>query len=76
MGRGITNWTGNLQDNAEGCKALEKAKKLDNKREKKGWCFIRINKMTELYVPCDENGKPTEDGLRRIERMKEYFGIK
>lgn len=76
MARGTTNWTNDLTDNSEARKTLEKAKKMDIKRDKDGWCFVRINGMTELHVPCDEDGNPTDDGLRRIERMKEYLGIK
>ena len=76
MAYGITNWTRDLSDNTEGHKALEKAKKNDKRKENEGWCFVRINKMTELHVPCDKYGKPTADGFRRIEQMKEYLGIK
>lgn len=49
---------------------LEKARNLEKKRKSEGWRWITINKMTKVFVPCDEEGNPTEVGNRMIDIQK------
>ena len=55
-------------------KALEKVKAKERKNVKKGYRWIRISPVTQIHVPCDENGNPTKEGLRRINILKEAKG--
>ena len=50
-------------------KALEKAKRLEAKRKKAGWRYVKVDARLQVFVPCDENGKPTKEGKERIERV-------
>ena len=58
-----------------GFKILEKCLKQEQKRKKKGYRFIKIGKNTEIFVPCDKDGNPTEEGQRKIARMKKILLI-
>ena len=49
---------------------LKKAIKVEKNREKNGWRYIRVKPNTQMLVPCDESGKPTEQGMKMIERIK------
>lgn len=53
--------------------ALKKTHEIDEERKKKGWRLVRINKNTEMLVPCGKDGKPTKEGLARIERMLNHI---
>ena len=55
--------------------ALSKAKALEKKRLKEGWKWVKVHEKLNTLVPF-ENGKPTEQGLRMIEKRKELLGIK
>ena len=55
-------------------KALESAKKLERRNEKKGYRWIRVSPRMTIHVPCDKDGNPTEEGLRRIELLKSATG--
>lgn len=55
---------------------LEKAKRIEQKNEKKGYRWIKINERNKIFVPCDKNGDPTEEGQRRIQLLKNALGIK
>ena len=55
-------------------KALEKVKAKERKNVKKGYRWIRISPVTQIHVPCDEDGNPTKEGLRRINILKEAKG--
>ena len=55
-------------------KALEKAKTKERKNIKKGYRWIRISPITKIHVPCDENGNPTNEGIRRINILKKAKG--
>lgn len=56
--------------------ALEKAKRLENARAKKGWKYVDVDSRTQVFVPCDKKGRPTKEGVERINRFKEICGIK
>ena len=55
---------------------LEKAKRIEQKQTKKGYRWIKINERNSIFVPCDKNGDPTEEGQRRIQLFKNAIGIK
>ena len=46
--------------------SLKKAKAVENKRLKDGWKYIKINHSLQVLVPCDKNGNPKEDILKRL----------
>jgi hypothetical protein len=56
--------------------ALEKAKRIERKNEKKGYRWIKINERNSVFVPCDKKGNPTKDGLHKINMLKLTLGIK
>ena len=68
MGQGITQWIEQNKTNDKSAekRVLERAKRLEKKRLDDGWRYIKVSKSTEVFVPCDKDGNPTEDGLRRI----------
>lgn len=65
------NWI-NEKDkvNDASCRALEKARKQEEKRLKEGWMWVRLNSRTKVFVPCDKKGNPTSRGLEMIREMK------
>ena len=77
MASGISNWVhenGNVTDKDR--LALERAKKMEHKLKKNGYRGIKINERLQTFVPCDENGKPTLEGERKIDMIKESQNIK
>lgn len=77
MASSINNWVhekGNVTDKDR--LALERAKKMEHKLEKQGYRWIKINERLQTFVPCDENGKPTLEGERKIAMLKESQNIK
>lgn len=56
--------------------AAKKGEKMERERIKKGWRWVKVGTRSKILVPCDKKGNPTQDGLRRIERMKQNLGIK
>lgn len=56
--------------------AVKKGKKQEEEKLKNGWKYIQVGNTTKILVPCDEDGNPTEDGTRRINKLKEILGIK
>ena len=77
MASTINNWVheeGNVTDKDR--LALERAKKIEHKLKKNGYCWIKINERLQTFVPCDENGKPTIEGERKIAMIKESQNIK
>lgn len=52
-----------------GAYALEKAKKIENRRYKKGWRFVKVDNKFSVFVPCDKHGNPTEEGQRIINQV-------
>lgn len=51
-------------------KALEKAKRLESRQERHGYKWVNVNSRTSILVPCDKEGNPTVEGLRKIELLK------
>lgn len=56
-------------------KALERAKAQEKKRLKQGWRWIRVSNLSKILVPCDKNGKPTKEGQRRIDVLRNKVNI-
>ena len=77
MASSINNWVhekGNVTDKDR--LALERAKKIEKNLKKNGYRWIKINERLQTFVPCDENGKPTIEGERKIAILKESQNIK
>jgi hypothetical protein len=77
MASSINNWVhekGNVTDKDR--MALERAKKIEKNLKKNGYRWIKINERLQTFVPCDENGKPTLEGERKIAMLKESQNIK
>lgn len=51
-------------------KALEHAKKIEDRLEKHGYKWVKINERIKIFVPCDNNGNTTLEGQRRIALLK------
>lgn len=51
--------------------ALEKARKLETRRLKKGYRYIRVSPHTTLLIECDKDGNPTEKGLEHLNMYKQ-----
>lgn len=51
--------------------ALEKAKKIEEKRISNGWKYVRINQRDAILVECGDDGRPTIEGEKRIKRYLE-----
>lgn len=54
---------------------LEKAKLYEEDKKKQGWQWKKVSNTLTLLVPCDEEGNPTNEGLKIIKRQKARFGI-
>jgi len=50
--------------------AAVRAEKLEAKKIKKGYRWVRIDARTKALVECDKNGQPTKLGLMQIENVK------
>lgn len=69
------NWIyDNKTTTEKDAKALEHVKVIERKNIKQGYRWIRISPITEIHVPCDKEGNPTEEGLRRIKLLKDAKG--
>lgn len=77
MSAAITNWIHDKSAVTEKDKCvLEKAKRQEQKKIKKGYRWIKINERNKIFVPCDKKGKPTKEGERKIQLFKNALGIK
>lgn len=56
--------------------ALKKAKQIEKNNLNKGYRWVKVNERNKIFVPCDKNGAPTEEGQRRIQLFKNAIGIK
>lgn len=77
MASSINNWVhekGNVTDKDR--LALERAKKIEHKLKKVGYRWVKVNARLQIFVPCDNDGNPTQEGQRRIALLKENQGIK
>ena len=54
---------------------LEKAQKQEKEKSKQGYRWILACKNLKVFVPCDENGEPTDKGKQMIEAHLKAFGV-
>ena len=54
---------------------LAKAKSVEQKKIRQGWRWVKISKLSKILVPCDKNGKPTIEGQKKIEAIKNNINI-
>jgi hypothetical protein len=52
-------------------KELQKAKKLEDAKKKRGFKYVRVNATTFKLVECDKNGVPTEKSSPKLEKHAE-----
>ena len=70
------NWVYNKNVvNDSDLRMLEKARKQEREKIKQGYRWILACKNLKVFVPCDENGEPTEKGKEMIETHLKAFGV-
>ena len=71
------NWSTELDVNDEESrsKLLCKVRQLEKGLIKKGYRWYRIRPTYQVLVPCDEEGNPTEEGLKKIQKHKDMLNI-
>lgn len=52
-------------------RALNKAKRIEEKNLAHGHRYITLNDRTKVLVECDRKGRPTERGRRQLEAYGE-----
>lgn len=71
MASPTNNWVYEKNGVNERDKALlEKAKKIERRKLRQGYRWIRINQRMRALIECDKNGNPTPSGQAHIERLK------
>lgn len=63
-----------VEEKTKAYRALAKAKKIEAGKIKRGYAYVKIAHNTQILVPCDKSGKPTKEGLRRIEMHNKALG--
>lgn len=70
------NWAYNKSTVSESdLRLLEKARKQEKEKSKQGYRWILACKNLKVFVPCDENGEPTDKGKQMIEAHLKAFGV-
>ena len=70
------NWIKNNETVGEkDIAAAEKANKVEKKKLKNGWQWVKIFDTLKILVPF-KNGKPTAEGQAMIDHMKAKFYVK
>ena len=70
------NWIKNKEIVSEkDIAAAEKANKVEKKKLKNGWRWVKILPSLKILVPF-EKGKPTAEGQAMIDNMKAKFCVK
>ena len=70
------NWVYNKNVvNDSDLRMLEKARKQEKEKSKQGYRWILACKNLKVFVPCDENGEPTDKGKQMIEAHLKAFGV-
>ena len=70
-----SNWVSGFAISTEKDRyALNKAKRLEEKRIKQGWRYYKINERNQVLVPY-KNGKPTAQGLKIIAQQENILGV-
>lgn len=77
MAAPITNWVHERGVVTEKDRiALEKALRIEKKKEKNGYRWYRINERNKILVPFGKDGQPTKEGWKHINDFKAHLGIK
>ena len=56
--------------------AAEKANKIEKKKLKNGWRWVKIISSLKILVPHDKKGNPTAEGQAMIDLIKAKFYVK
>jgi len=56
-------------------KALKVAKNIERERLDNGYRYVKLTKQLQICVPCDDKGRPTEEGRDMIQGVKISCGI-
>lgn len=56
-------------------KAFESCKKREKEQIEKGWKWVKVGARTQVLVPCDDNGNPTEIGQKKIKKLSDFLGL-
>ena len=71
-----TNWIYESRNTTEAdVAAAKKANKIEAKKIRNGWRWVKIIPSLSILVPC-KKGKPTPEGQAMIDHMKEKFYVK
>lgn len=54
---------------------VNKARKLEQDKIDSGWRYINFYPNMSILVPCDKNGTPTKEGVRRISERKKSLNL-
>lgn len=69
-----TQWVVEEEKRQRSVKAfVTKARDIEKERLNNGWQYIQLTTQIKILVPCDKYGKPTKEGLERIEERKKYL---
>ena len=49
---------------------IKRGHKEEEKKISDGWKYVSISPTFRILVPCDKNGKPTKEGMEKIEKRK------
>lgn len=52
---------------------VEKNMQKEQRLLKKGWRWVKVDGTLQVFVPCDKDGKPTQEGERKIKLRKEIL---
>lgn len=52
-------------------KELQKAKRMEDEKRKRGFRFVRVDATTFKLVECNKNGVPTEKSRLKLEKHAE-----
>lgn len=74
----VNNWASIRKSvvTEEDVDGLREAHSQDEEKIKAGWRWYHITKSIMELVPCDEEGKPTKEGERKIAEIKSRLRIK
>lgn len=56
-------------------RALQRAKKIEADKIKKGYAYVEATKTLKVLVPCDRKGKPTEEGRKILESYRRTIKV-
>ena len=54
---------------------LKKAHKYEKKLEGNGWRWHKINARCSVFIPCEQDGTPTEKGKKIIRLFEEHLKL-